>query len=146
MSILETYADLTRQVALAVAYWWPVAAVALVVTVIGAYLSSARLAFKAGGGVRVQAWPICFPLAILAVASVWACQSLECRPSSPDASPKPAEYALLALLGAHLVVAGWQVWRRIGARVVTAGLQLLLLWLSLLSTFVGAMSVTNDWL
>lgn len=146
MSTLETFTDLARQVVSSIAYLWPVAAVPLVVAAVGVYSTSARLAFKARGGWRVQAWPMIFPLAILAVGSVWACQAAECRSSDPDAGPKPAEYALLALLGVHLVVASWQVWRRTGARVVTAGLQLLLFWLSLLSTFIGAMSVTNDWL
>lgn len=146
MSIWETYIDLTRQVASTVAYFWPVAAVPVVVAAIGTYPRSARAAFQARGGWRVQAWPLVFPLTILAVASVWACQSLECRPTDPDAGLKPAQYVLLALLGSHLVVASWQVWRRIGARAVTAGLQLLLFWFSLLSTFVGSMSVNNDWL
>jgi hypothetical protein len=144
MSIWKTFTDLTRQVFSSLVYLWPVAAVIVAVSTIGAYPSSARMAFWAAGGWRVQAWPLVFPLAILAVGSVWACQSLECRPG--PYSVKPAAWALLVLLGAHLVAAAWQVWRRRGARAITAGLQLFLFWLSLLSTFIGSMSVTNGWL
>ena len=136
---------LFRQTGYGLLYPWPVTAALVCLVAIGLVLARRQLSTGLRGWF-FQLAPFVIPVAVLAVGSIYQCES--CSPSSVGQGVRHAWAAHLidALLLVQIGAAVWLVSKAKGWRLMSSAIQALSLWCTVWASFLAGMSISGDWL
>jgi hypothetical protein len=143
---LRYFLWLLRQTEDGLLYFWPITAGLLCLAAVALLRSRRPPAAPLRGGWAVQFVPFCAPLIILALGTIYVCES--CSPSSLGQGVRHvwALHALDAVLFAQVAGALTLVWLARGRRWTASIIQALALWCTFWASFIAGMSIAGDWL